>query len=367
MKRMIFHMTVPYDPNSKTGSHIRPIEMVKAFKENGYVVDEVTGYGRERKEALKKLILNIKNGYRYEFLYSELSTMPMFLTEKHHFPLFFYLELKLFLLCRRNSIPITAFYRDIYWRFDLFQTGTSFFKKVIAHVFYYIELIFLSKFAAILFLPSLEMKDAFPYKFSRTTFLELPPGISPKVVGFQKENILSQKILNLIYVGGVLPPLYDLRGAIQTISNIENVNLTIVCRKDEWNIFGKDLTLTKNINIKHLSGKELELEYSKADLSLIVLGNHPYRRFCMPLKLFEAISFETPVILLSSMKAASNLVKDHDLGYIIDSESDLIGVFEKILKSRDDLKQKVLNNSRYKEFITWNARAQFVSNKASRT
>ncbi len=159
MKRMIFHSPVPLDPEGKTGSHLRPVQMLSAFKELGYEVHEITGYGRGRWESVKLLKANIAKGFSYEFLYSESSTMPMFLTERHHLPFYFYVEIFLFRLCDKQSIPITAFYRDIYWKFNLFQKGTSFFKRMVAYFFYHLELITLAKYATVLFLPSLEMRS----------------------------------------------------------------------------------------------------------------------------------------------------------------------------------------------------------------
>jgi len=366
LKRMIFHSPVPLNPAGNSGSDVRPVEMLKAFKELGYDVLEITGYGLERKVAYKKLRENLAMGFRYEFLYSETSTMPMFLTEKHHFPLYFYVEILLFRLCRLHSIPITTFYRDIYWKFNLFQKGTSYLKRTVAYFFYHLELITLSKYTSILFLPSLEMRCAIPYSFEHTKIYELPPGISTDLINYPKLKEDSGKSINLIYVGGVIPPLYDLSNAIKFIGPIPNVNLTVICRREEWDTIRTQLPLPVNIKVKHISGKDLETEYLKADLSLIVLGSHPYRRFCMPLKLFEAIGYNTPVLMLSSMNAASNFVKQHDLGYIINSEAELAHVFNNIIKSRIDLHSKINNIRSYKNFTTWTARANEVNKIVTR-
>ena len=361
MKRIIFHSPVPLNPTGNSGSDVRPVQMLRAFKELGYDVHEITGYGLARKLAFKKLRQNLNMGLRYEFLYSETSTMPMFLTEKNHIPIYFYIEILLFRLCRHHSIPISVFYRDIYWKFNLFQKGTSYIKRIVACFFYHLELITFSKYTSVLFLPSLEMRDAIPYSFKLTQVFELPPGISKDLTTYEKSKKDSENIINLIYVGGVIPPLYDLSNAIQYIGRIQNVNLTIICREQEWETIKSQTPLPMNINVKHLSGKDLEDEYLKADLSLIVLGNHPYRSFCMPLKLFEAIGYNTPVLMLSTMKAASKFVKKYDVGYIIDSEDKLPNIFSQILQSRVELHSKVDNIRNYKKIVTWSCRAGEVS------
>lgn len=76
MKRMIFHIPIKIDLNRASASQIRPMKMIKAFKECGYDVVIVEGYGKERKKQIKEIKDNILKGIKYDFLYSESSTMP---------------------------------------------------------------------------------------------------------------------------------------------------------------------------------------------------------------------------------------------------------------------------------------------------
>lgn len=85
-KRCIFHIPNYIDPNSKSGSSLRPKKMIQGFKENGYIVDCVMGYGKERKIQIEHIKDNIRKGVKYDFLYAESSTMPTLLTEKNHVP-----------------------------------------------------------------------------------------------------------------------------------------------------------------------------------------------------------------------------------------------------------------------------------------
>lgn len=64
------------------------MKMIEAFKECGYEVVVVEGYGKERKRQIKEIKSNILKGVKYDFLYSESSTMPTLLTEKNHLPLY---------------------------------------------------------------------------------------------------------------------------------------------------------------------------------------------------------------------------------------------------------------------------------------
>ena len=55
------------------------------------------------------------------FLYSESSTMPTSLTEPHHMPTHPFLDFSFFYFCKRNGIKIGLFYRDIYWKFEIYK------------------------------------------------------------------------------------------------------------------------------------------------------------------------------------------------------------------------------------------------------
>lgn len=81
-KRCIVHIPNHIEKSGKSGSNIRPIKMKQAFEENGYLVEYISGYGTERKVQINKIKRNIRNGIKYDFLYSESSTMPTLLTEK---------------------------------------------------------------------------------------------------------------------------------------------------------------------------------------------------------------------------------------------------------------------------------------------
>ena len=106
-KRIIFHIPFKIDKKRLSGTNIRPVKLLNAFKELGYTVDFISGYGEERKKTIEQIKQNIKNGIKYEFLYSESSTMPTLLTEKNHFPRYPFLDFNFFKFCKNNGIKIT--------------------------------------------------------------------------------------------------------------------------------------------------------------------------------------------------------------------------------------------------------------------
>lgn len=108
-KRCIVHIPNHIEKSGKSGSNIRPIKMKQAFEENGYLVEYISGYGTERKVQINKIKRNIRNGIKYDFLYSESSTMPTLLTEKNHLPRYPFLDFSFFKFCKKNGIKIGLF------------------------------------------------------------------------------------------------------------------------------------------------------------------------------------------------------------------------------------------------------------------
>lgn len=49
-KRIIFHIPFKIDKKRLSGTNIRPVKLLNAFKELGYTVDFISGYGEERKK-----------------------------------------------------------------------------------------------------------------------------------------------------------------------------------------------------------------------------------------------------------------------------------------------------------------------------
>ena len=105
-KRCIYHIPNYINPEGNSGSSLRPRKMLEAFKSIGYEVDYVMGYAEDRKKQIDNIKQNIKNGVKYEFMYSESSTMPTLLTEKNHLPTHPFLDFGFMKFCKKNGIKI---------------------------------------------------------------------------------------------------------------------------------------------------------------------------------------------------------------------------------------------------------------------
>ena len=117
MPKIIFHIPMKIDRTRVSASQIRPFKIIHAFKVSGYDIDIVEGYGAERRQQIAEIKRNVRRGVKYDFLYSESSTMPTLLTEKNHLPLYPFLDFSFFAFCKKHRIKIGLFYRDIYWCF----------------------------------------------------------------------------------------------------------------------------------------------------------------------------------------------------------------------------------------------------------
>ncbi|MEO4788116.1 hypothetical protein ABHZ30_04940 [Bacteroides uniformis] len=132
IQRMIFHIPMRINRERASASSIRPVKMIEAFERLGYEVILIEGNASQRKKRIKEIKHNIRKGVTYDFLYSESSTMPTLLTEKHHCPTHPFLDFSFFSFCRKHGIKIGLFYRDIYWKFELY--GSSI-KKISPNIF----------------------------------------------------------------------------------------------------------------------------------------------------------------------------------------------------------------------------------------
>lgn len=357
-KNIIFHFPSPIYENIHSGSQIRPICMINAFKNIGYKVDVVIGYGKERKEKINKIKENIKNGIKYDFLYSENSTLPTLLTEKYHIPLYPFLDFNFFKFCKKNGIKIGLFYRDIHWRFEHYKKNIIFLKQWLATIFYLYDLFMYSKLIDILYLPHNLMYKYIPYKMS-CKIESLPPGNNRKNIIIKKTY---NEFLTLFYVGGI-GDLYDLEILFEVVNRNEYLHLIVCFRKNDWektkNKYKK--YLNNRIQIIHKWGDDLENYYYQADLLILFVKPIIYWTFAMPVKLFEYLSYCIPIIGTKGT-AVGDFIEDNNIGWNIEySKENLTNLLEYIKQNRIVLEEKKINMKNILDKHTWEQRAKKVS------
>lgn len=354
MKRCIFHVPYPIKKNGSTGSQIRPRKILDAFQRNFDEVFVISGYGEERKQKFKELKNQISGGKKYDFMYSESSTMPTLLTEKNHMPKYPFLERNIFRFCKKHQIPIGLFYRDIYWKFPLYKKNVSFFKRCISVPLYKYDFYLYNRYVDILYLPTMKMGEYTEYKGRMEA---LPPGIEKRKQKMDKTMYPENEKLELFYVGGVSGD-YDVTKLFEGVKQCDFVNLTLCCHKDQWDSWcaDKKITVPENIKIIHEQGEGLEKYYQKADLALLFLNPEGYRKMAMPVKLFEYMEHQIPIIATKDC-AAGDFVVQYGIGWAINFQiKDFFQILSELKNHKEERERKRQKLAEVIEKHTWDAR-----------
>ena len=352
MKKIIFHHPLPLDKNAKSASGIRPLEMIKAFKKIGYEVREVTGYAKERKDKINSIKKEILAGEKFDFVYSESSTLPTLLTQKKHLPTYPFVDFGFFKFCKEQGIKIGLFYRDIYWLFPQYAKELSFFKRSIAKLFYIYDLFQYNLLLDKVYLPSLQMAKYIPI-IKQTKFKALPPGHDEYDTNRTK-NISD--IINLLYIGG-LGTHYQMHKLFNVLKDFPKFHFTLCTREKEWQDIKSEYIVSKNISIVHKNGDELIELYDEADIAMLFVKPQPYWDFAAPVKLFEYIGKAKPIIA-SNDTLAGKFVKENEIGWSIDyEEENLRELFLELTKKTSLLIEKEANIRKIKLEHTWEVRA----------
>jgi len=350
-KRIIFHTPVMFNVKLHSGSEISAQKMLKAFRTIGYDVDLVMGYVNDRKEQIVKIKQNIENGVKYDFLYSESSTVPTALTQKHHFPIAPFLDFDFFQFCKNHNIKIGLFYKDIHWKFDQYINSVPYLKRKLAEIFYKYDLTQYEKYVDILYLPSLLMFKHIPTSFDKQV-IALPPG-------FEHNNKCDEnssgKSLNFIYVGG-LGELYDLQLFTKVINGIKNIKFNLCTRENEWNK-NKIKYQSSSIDVFHLSGSQLAEVYSKSSIGVLFVKPTKYWKFVMAVKLFEYISYKKPIVAVKNT-AVGDFVEENNIGWTLDyDENELRNLIMSLQNNSSLVDAKIKNIEKIMSKHTWEARA----------
>lgn len=360
--RCIYHYPHPLE-TKPVGSGVRPVMMLKALKKIGYCVDEITGYGKERKVKIKNVIDKINSGEKYDFLYSESLTEPTLLAEKNHLPLHPLMDYKLWKICQKHGIPVGLFYRDIYWKYPIYKKSVPMYKRCITVPLYYLDLAMYKKYVSVLFCPTEKFSNVIDIDIEKSV---LPPGC------IENKNVIASKLnkqfgrpkVSLFYVGSI-KGTYDIRIVFEAVKKCEFVELVVCTPKEQWSEtkarYG-DL-LCDRVKIVHMRGGELTDLYKQADVSLYLLQPNEYLGIASPIKCKETVGYGTPMVASCNTGAAEGISKD-SYGWIIDYNlSSILQLFKHLYENPDEIKRKTLNTIDAIGVNSWEYRAQCISAK----
>ena len=356
---IIYHTPLPLDRSAKSASGIRPVKILDAFQSLGYEVDIISGYAAERKKAVKEICAKIESGLKYEFCYSESSTMPTLLTEKNHLPCLTAPDFRFFRFCKKNGIPVRLFYRDIYWCFADYYKQVGI-KGYLAKFFYKYDVRQYLKYLETLYVPCLKMLDYVP-SLKKLHCEELPSGC----VIQEKENAdghHAQDSHTAIYVGGV-GNHYDLHKMVNVYANQNTEKLILCVRPADWEAVKQTYPVSENVQVVHASGEELQKWYSFPNKSMLFVEPSIYRGFAIPYKLFEYLGQGLPIIA-SAETAVGDFVSRFNIGWTIPYTE---GALADLLRHLSEHPEEVLEKQRAVKKValenTWQKRCEQIARK----
>lgn len=358
-KYVIVHVPYHINKSHPSGTYLRPLEMVSAFNEMGFKVDFIHGYGSERKKLINQVKKRIKGGRKYEFIYSESPTEPTLLTEKHHLPVYPFLDFGFFSFCKKRNIPIGLFYRDIYWAFSFFEGRIPWYKREIARLFYLYDVFKYRRLLSVMFLPSEKMKEYLPFDFG-LRMSELPPA-ALEVHEAKQHKLDDSGMVKLFYVGGI-GAHYRMHEMFSAVKELQSLKLTFCCRESDWVGFKSEYEslLCDRIKIVHARGEDLKPFLEESDVFMLFVEPSVYWQFAMPLKLFEYLSYGKPIVASEGL-AISDFVIKNNVGWSVQYRKEsLIELFEKEINNAAIYESKVNNVLRVAPMHTWKARARTV-------
>ena len=352
----IFHHPFIVEPGGRSGSAVRSYQLLQAFK-RVMEVEVVTGYARERQHTIRKVKRDVAKGRDFDFVYSESSTLPTLLTEAHHVPTYPNLDFGFLAHLKRKGIPTGLFYRDIYWRFEKY-VHIPLRQRVVSYPFYWYDWWQYQRLVDVLFLPSLEMAQHLPSSWPSEKLAALPPGVPlhPK----SQTKVRAKARLNLFYVGGVTPPIYDLTPSFDMLRATPQAQLVLCCREQEWQAWQHHYDVPGNVTIVHVSGDALKEYYAEADVFIILRHSNPYLEFAMPIKLFEALGYNLPIITTRG-NSGGNFVEANGLGWIVETVNEFEQLIRRLVDRPVLLEEKRRHLDLEVQKHTWQARAKQVA------
>ena len=356
-RRMIFHHPLPLIADAASASGIRPVQMKRAFEELGYEVWEVTGYTPERARLAADVRYAVRCGVRFDFCYSESSTMPMTMTNPTHLPVRPFLDLRFFRMLRGNGVPVGQFLRDIYWVFPAYRESLSFPKLQAALAAYEWDMRTLRRHTDRVFLPSLKVGEYINLGNVPVSALEPGHGHAEPLPG-------PEKGASLFYVGGIGPgyKLHELFAGVKRAWEEKNldVHLIVCLRPEEWDAVEHEYAqwACPAIEVGHGHGNGLREYFERSNIAAIVVDLDEYWKLGVPVKLYEYIGAGKPVMVTKG-SLVGDMVERMELGWTVDNSPDaVVELLERLANDPQEIQQVRARVLAQRDAHTWRERAR---------
>jgi len=363
--KIIYHHPAPLG-GLHSGSVVRPQMMRQALINQGHELFEITGERNERQKKFLELKFRIRNGEKYDYFYSESTTLPLnlriiqiFKGFKIYFPEL--LDQAILKYLQKENIKGGYFLRDIHWDFsNEINDKVNVIKGAYIHFFQSIfgrmHLQFLKKNRILLFVPSLLFGNYIRKKIG-WDFHVLRPGAN---IFCHHSRLPAEDYIGLMYVGGVAGG-YDPRLFLKAVSFGSNARLVLCTRKTEWEA-GTFSFQPEKVKIIHASGKELEPYYENSHIGVYTPPPFGYAKMAFSIKIAEYIGQGLPIICYRHT-TVSDFVEEHQIGWTMDYDLDSIQkTISFIFDNPDDYKLKQKNVLKLQKEFTWESVVQKMLN-----
>ena len=362
-RNCIFFLPYPLERTGNRARQLRPRKMLEAFRAIGYKIYTIHGYAEQRKHKIWKLKKMIEEGTKFDFMYAECNTEPLRLSEPNHLPMHPGLDFGFFRYLKEKGIPIGLFYCDIYWKFPVYREAVSGIKYRMAIHEYQRDLKEYEKYLTRFYVPDLKMCDYIGREKITALAEALPPGADEMDVPehSDKGRVFHDKPLEIFYVGGILNH-YRIDTLLAAAKELEDVRITICCRKEEWEKKKAELEplLSERVEIIHKNEDELAPYYEKADIGSLLFENGEYWGLAQPVKAYEYLANELPV-LVTADTAIGRFVESVGYGWSIPCEENAIrGQLLSIMADPEQLDYRRALARENKTAHLWTARASQV-------
>lgn len=344
-KNILYITFVDFD-EQKSGSSVRPKKIYEAFNSIGVSVKLLEGQQNKKKlrwKSVWKYFKEIRNN-KYDLCYVEPPSGVVFNICDH---------LLLLYISKIKKVPTGVFYRDAFWKLSKDYPKSGLKSKI---------LIFMHKFDWIIFNMSSNVmyfpSESFAEHFKCNNKVILMPG-AEKIAG-----LLNGEENSFIYVGGIEGSYGAdlLLESFQKAYDINNaVRLNLVCRNENDTILKYKNREWLNLFVGKSGKDELKEIYDKSKYAILSLIPGDYMDLAVPIKIFEYISYEKP-ILSTDCKEISKIITKYNIGKISNPNS------EDLSKSIIDMisDEKLYNNykdnvkNRALKEVLWSDRAWIV-------
>lgn len=345
---------VPYDfSERKSGSSVRPYFFKKAFENNKKVcVYCISGSADKRKEKIIEVKKAVSEGVKFEFVYFECATFPIFICGGKNKALC--MDSRFLLYCHRKGIKQFTYYRDMHWRYSYIGGRTV----LPLYLLYYIELFFMKYLSVFFYTPSDLFLRNLPVKFKNAG--ELCPGTH--VVQNNHDNkTASHAKINFVFSGGISSQFTSIVVVLEVVKKIQDVELHICTRQQEWESTTEFHGIVgNNTKIHYLSGDLLSCLLNECDIGIMLMRPCEYLKLAQPIKLYEYVSHGLPIIA-SEGTLAGDVVRDAKIGWTIPySEEALSDLIRDLIRNPDIIADARKNVVVFAEKNRWSARVEQV-------